>query len=202
MSLVTHVATGAVRESPLYKATGAECDRHFLAYPARSTVKKALKAFLEQNNNFEKGTFVVDRHPNNAHIFQGWSEVTCIQPKGTVTPLQIYVMEIPKSQDQVIRYTTERHSLQFQGTINTLPCRILLDTGATGTAFIDRQHCVKEEIVLDLAPSHQLIVMADGSKTKCTNMATIKLRLGRYKCEVKSLLIDHLEDYPLVLGNP
>jgi predicted aspartyl protease len=120
---------------------------------------------------------VVDRHPSNEQIFKGWSEVTCIQPKGTVTPLHMYVMEIPKGdQDQVIRYTTERHSLQFQGTVNTLPCRILLDTGATGTAIIDRQHCVKEGIVLGPAPAHQIIVMADGSKTKCTNMATIKIR--------------------------
>jgi hypothetical protein len=102
MSPVTHVATGTVRESPLYKATGTEGDSHFLAYPARPTVKKALKAFLEQKNNFEKGTFVVDRHPNNEHVFKGWSKVTCIQPKGTVTPLHIYVMEIPKGQDQVI----------------------------------------------------------------------------------------------------
>jgi hypothetical protein len=115
----------------------------------------------------------------------------------------MYVMEIPKGdQDQVIKYTTERHSLQFQGTVNTLPCRILLDNGAIGTAFIDRQHCVKEGIVLGPAPALQLIVMADGSKTRCTNMATIKLRLGRYKCKVECLVIDHLEDYPLVLGNP
>jgi hypothetical protein len=77
MSLVTHVATGTLRESPIYKAIGTKGDSHFLAYPARLTVKKALKAFLEQNNNFEKGTFGVDRHPSNEHIFKGWSEVTC-----------------------------------------------------------------------------------------------------------------------------
>ena len=135
MSPVTHVATGTLRESPLYKTTGTKGESHFLAYPARLTVKKA---FLEQKNNFEKGTFVVDRHPSNEYIFKGWSEVTCIQPKGTVTPLQMYVMVIPKGdQDQVIRNTTERHSLQIQGTVNTLPCCILLDTGASGTGFID-----------------------------------------------------------------
>jgi hypothetical protein len=33
-------------------------------------------------------------------------------------------------------------------------------------------------------------------------MATVILRLGRYKCQVECLVIDHLEDYPLVLGNP
>jgi hypothetical protein len=67
---------------------------------------------------------------------------------------------------------------------------------------IDSQQCVEEGIVLDPAPTHQIIVMADGSKTKCSNMATIILHLGRYKCEVECLVIDHLEDYPLVLGNP
>ena len=33
-------------------------------------------------------------------------------------------------------------------------------------------------------------------------MATVKLRLGRYRCQVECLVIDHLEGYPLVLGNP
>jgi hypothetical protein len=179
MTPVTHVAVGTLRESPLYKATGTEGESHFLAYPARLTIKRALKAFLEQKNNFEEGAFVVDRHPINEILFKDWSEVPCINPKGTVTPLQMYVMEIPKGdQEQVIKYTTERHSLQFQGRINAVPCRILLDTGASGTAFIDRQHCEKEGTVLDPAPANQIIVMADGSKTACTNMATIKLRLG------------------------
>jgi hypothetical protein len=48
MSPVTHVAIRTLRGSPLYKSTGTEGDSHFLAYPARLTVKKALKAFLEQ----------------------------------------------------------------------------------------------------------------------------------------------------------
>jgi hypothetical protein len=47
MSPVTHVAIGTLRESPLYESTGTEGDSHFLAYPARLTVKKASKAFLE-----------------------------------------------------------------------------------------------------------------------------------------------------------
>ena len=97
MSVVTHFATGIVRESPLYKSTGKEGDRHYLAYPAGPSVKKAKQAFLEQKNNFVKGTFVVDRHPRNEHVFpkdKGWSEIPCKTPKGTVTPLQIYVMEL------------------------------------------------------------------------------------------------------------
>jgi hypothetical protein len=77
-----------------------------------------------------------------------------------------------------------------------------LDTGASGTTFIDRQHSVKEGIVLDPAPVGPTIVLADGSRSSCINMATIKLRLGRYRCKVECLVIDHLEYYPLVLGNP
>jgi hypothetical protein len=111
MSPVTHVATGTLRESPLYMATGTEGNSHFLAYPARLTVKKALKPFHEPKNNFEKGTFVVDRHPINEVFFKDWSEDPCIQPKGRVTPLQMYVIKIPKGdQEQVCKYTTEWHS--------------------------------------------------------------------------------------------
>jgi hypothetical protein len=151
-----------------------------------------LKAFPEQKNNFEKATFVVDRHPSNEKLFKGWSEVTCIQPEGTLTPTQMYVWHVPKvDQEQIFKYTTEEHSLQFQGCINTVPCLILLDTGASGTAFIDRQHCVKEGIVLTPAPSGLTIVLADGSRSACTNMVTVKLRLGRYKCQVECLVIGH-----------
>jgi predicted aspartyl protease len=106
----------------------------------------------------------------------------------------MYVMNIPKGdQEQVFKDTTERHSLQFQGSINTFPCRILLDTGASGTAFIDRLHCEKEGIVLDPAHETLTIVLADGSRTACTNMATMKQRC--YKWVVEWLVIDHLEDY-------
>jgi hypothetical protein len=86
--------------------------------------------------------------------------------EGTVTPLQMFVMNIPKGDhEQIFKYTTEWHSLQFQGSINTVPCRILLGTGAIGTAFIDRQHCVKDGIVLDPAPVGLTIVWADGSRS-------------------------------------
>jgi hypothetical protein len=70
MSLATHVAVENLRESPLYKSTGQEGNSHFLTYPVRLTVKKALKAFLEQNNSFEKANFVVDRHPSNERLFK------------------------------------------------------------------------------------------------------------------------------------
>jgi hypothetical protein len=134
MSPVTHVAIGTLRGSPrgLYKSTGIEGESQFLAYPARLTVKKAVKAFLEQKNSFEKATFVVDRHTSNIGILKVWTEVPCIQPEGTVTPLQMFVMNILKGDlEQILKYTTERHSLQFQGSINTVPCHILLDTGAS-----------------------------------------------------------------------
>jgi hypothetical protein len=39
---------------------------------------------------------VVDRHPSNVKLLKEWSEVPCIQHEGTVTPLQMYVRNIPK----------------------------------------------------------------------------------------------------------
>jgi predicted aspartyl protease len=98
----------------------------------------------------------------------------------------MYVLHVPKvDQEKIFKYTTEEHSLQFQGSINTVPCLILLDTGASGTAFIHRQHCVKEGIVLAPAPVGLTLVLADGSRSACTNMARIELRLRRYKCQVE-----------------
>jgi hypothetical protein len=41
-----------------------------------------------------------------------------------------------------------------------------------------------------------------GPKHSVLTWPQLKLRVGRYKSQVECLVIDHLEDYPLVLGNP
>jgi hypothetical protein len=71
MSPVTHVAFGTLRESPLYKPIGREGDSHFLAYPARPTVKKALKAFLKQKNSIEKLLWWVDTQVMTRYLKSG-----------------------------------------------------------------------------------------------------------------------------------
>jgi hypothetical protein len=138
-----------LRKIPLYKATEKEGDSHFLAYPARFTLKKALNSFLEQKKNFEKGTvwwtdipvmlsylriglrFHAYNLKVHLHLYRCMSEIYLKMTKN-------------KSLN-----TPERHSFQFQGSINTVPCCILLDNGASGTVFLDKAtHSEKEGIAL------------------------------------------------------
>jgi predicted aspartyl protease len=59
----------------------------------------------------------------------------------------MYVRIIPKDDQQTFN-TQQRHSLQFQNSINTIPCRYLLDTGASGTVSLAKAHYEKEGIAL------------------------------------------------------
>jgi hypothetical protein len=52
----------------------------------------------------------------------------------------------------VYKYSTDEHDMQFRGTVEKQPVKILLDTGASGTAFIDMQFCKDENILLYPAP--------------------------------------------------
>ncbi len=46
MSVVTHVATGIVRESPLYKTTGKAGDRHYLQRISMISLLQSLNCHL------------------------------------------------------------------------------------------------------------------------------------------------------------
>ena len=64
---------------------------------------------------------------------------------------------------------TDEHSMQFRGTVDKQPVKILLDTGASGNAFIDLQHCKDENITMYPAPPGIHIVFGNSSKVQATN---------------------------------
>jgi hypothetical protein len=57
---VTHVATGVIKNSPLYKSNGISGEKHLLSAPSQSIVCKALESFINHKHTFIKATFVVD----------------------------------------------------------------------------------------------------------------------------------------------
>jgi hypothetical protein len=74
--------------------------------------------------------------------------------------------------------------MKFKGLINGTPVCIFMDTGASGTAFIDSIHCKEGNINLHPAPPGLFIVLGDNSKVPATDMATISIKLGTYKLKV------------------
>jgi hypothetical protein len=107
----------------------------------------------------------------------------------------------PVEDETVYRYITEEQTIQFRGTVEKQPAKILLDTRASGTAFIDMQFCKDENIPLYPAPPGIHIVLGNSSKVQATSMAVVTLRMGHYKCKVECLVVEHLADFHLILGN-
>jgi predicted aspartyl protease len=92
--------------------------------------------------------------------------------------------------------------MKFKGQINGDPMSILMDTGASGTAFIDRKFCKDETIPLYPAPPHQVIVLGNNTQIPASDMATVTVKVGTFRFSFECLVLDKLPDYPLVLGNP
>jgi hypothetical protein len=92
--------------------------------------------------------------------------------------------------------------MKFKGQVNVNPVCVLMDTGASGTAFGDRKYCKDESIPLYPAPPNLVIVLCDNSRVLASHMATVNVEFGTYEFKVECLVVDKLPDYPLILGNP
>jgi hypothetical protein len=62
------------------------------------------------------------------------------------------------------KYVSGSHSMNFKGQVNGNPMCVLMDTGASGTAFIDRKFCKDETIPLYPAPPDQVIVLGNNTR--------------------------------------
>ena len=90
----------------------------------------------------------------------------------------------------------------LKGDVNGTPSKILLDTGATGSAFILRQFCIDESIEFTPAKVGTTVILGDGSKILSSDTAMITIKIGNFKSKVQCLVIDNLVDYPVILGCP
>jgi uncharacterized protein YlzI (FlbEa/FlbD family) len=88
----------------------------------------------------------------------------------------------------------------LKGDVNGTPSKIMLDTGATGSAFILRQFCIDESIELTPAKISTTVNLGDGSKMISSDTAMISIKIGNFKSKIQCLVIDNLVDYPVILG--
>jgi predicted aspartyl protease len=113
-------------------------------------------------------------------------------------------------------FTSVGHTMILKGTVDETLCngmmmkqqmmefstKFLLDTGASGTAFIQRQFCKDESIKIKSAKIGTTVILGDGSKMTSTEVAEITIRIGHFKSNVQCLVLDDLADNPLILGCP
>jgi predicted aspartyl protease len=125
-------------------------------------------------------------------MFKKWTMVEGTRSDQSGSPIIAFTWNRPLEEDNTVyKYSTEEQSMQFRGTVEKQPLKILLDTGASGTAFIDMQFCKDVNITLYPAPSNIHIVFDNSSKVQATNMAVVTVRMGHYKCKVERLVVDH-----------
>jgi hypothetical protein len=83
--------------------------------------------------------------------------------------------------DEVCKYVHGAHTMKFKGQVNGDPRCILMDTGASGTSFIDRKFCKDEEIPLYPAPSDQVNALANNTQIPASDMATVIVEFVTFK---------------------
>ena len=151
---VTHISKGVSRSSPLYNPTGKKRDKHLLCSPPNTKVKSIFSEVTKQLPNFKQVTFIVDDTPVFRKLFRFWDLLNVDeQYKDIDKPICVFTWRKPAVVTElVLRYTSGAHTMQFKGQINGTPVCILMDTGASSTAFIDRVHCKDENILLSPAP--------------------------------------------------
>jgi predicted aspartyl protease len=115
----------------------------------------------------------------------------------------VYVCNKPICEEpECLMFTSVGHTMVLKGTVNGVATKFLLDTGASGTAFIQRQFCTDESIQVKPAKVGTTVILGDGSKLNSTDTATIIIKIGHFKSKVQCLVLDNLADYPLILGCP
>jgi hypothetical protein len=150
---VIHIATGVIKDSPLYKSNGITGEKHLLSAPSQTIVCKALESFPQHIHSFAKATFVVDDTKKSRAVFKKWTIVEGTRSDQLGSPMIAFTWDRPPVENETVyRYSTEEQTMQFRGTVEKQPVKILLDTRASGTAFIDMQFCKDENIPLYPAP--------------------------------------------------
>jgi predicted aspartyl protease len=93
-----------------------------------------LLAFQQQQSNFEKATFIVMDTNTTKRVFKDWTRV-CVPSIGDMNAVYVWNKPI-NDEPECLMLTSEGHTIVLKGTVNGVSTKFLLDTGASGTAFI------------------------------------------------------------------
>ncbi len=102
--------------------------------------------------------------------------------------------------DKVVKFTTQSQKAIIPTTIAGVQTTSLLDSGATGTAFISETFC-KQQGVCTMPRAHT-VRLGDERTIECTAMAQVQVRIGHIKFHLECLVIPGTMERPLILGYP
>jgi hypothetical protein len=125
-----------------------------------------LLVFQQQQLNFDKATFVVMDNSTTKRLFKEWKKIY-VPNIGDMNA--VYVWNKPINEEpECLMFIYEGHTIVLKGTVNGVPTKFLLDTGASGTAFIQRQFYKDESIEVKPAKIGTTLILGDGSRINST----------------------------------
>ena len=102
--------------------------------------------------------------------------------------------------DKVVKFSTQSQKAVIPVTIAGVPTSGLLDSGATGTAFISDAFCKQHG--LSTVESAHLVKLGDERTIECNQMTQVSIRIGHIKFQLECLVIPGTLERPLILGFP
>ncbi len=99
-----------------------------------------------------------------------------------------------------VKFTAQEHKSTITATVAGIKTQVLLDSGATGTAFISERFCTQHGI--STTPTKQSVTLGDDSTVECNKLAQVPIRIGNIKFNLECLCIPGLLARPLILGTP
>jgi hypothetical protein len=115
-STVTHVSAGLLQSNKaLYKETGVVGVQHLLVTPNPVVTKRALRAFQQQQSNFEKATFIVLDTNTTKRLFKDWTMVY-VPSIGDMNAVYVWVKTI-NDEPECLMFTSEGQTMVLKGTV-------------------------------------------------------------------------------------
>ena len=194
-----------------------EPGHHYLIVVRRQHLDKAVRLYSQVkglSSNPTTAVIVTTCRGADASSLLNWNTVQYMstmditpRPKGQFnrkwTALTDYRMSVAEGHTEVLyEFRTGHHTMVVTANLAGSVHKVLLDPGATGTAFVST--ALVQDLGLPLTPltDNHSVRVAGGHIVQPQGLCTVPLRLGHFKCKVQCMVLSELPGYPLLLGDP
>ena len=189
--------------------------RHYLMVVQPQHLQKALQLYQTVKSQSVHNTSIVLVTQASAlatvQNLASWNTLQTVSPGAllhpgrtrkwvAITDYTVHLAVEPNA--ETLQFQSSGHTMAVTANLAGAVQTILLDTGASGTAYITQ--ALVHELGLPMVPlqKSQGVQVGDCSVVQGLGTCILPLRLGTLKCKVQCLVMPKLPLYPLILGNP
>ena len=112
------------------------------------------------------------------------------------------VQEGEEASLSTLEFKSSGHTMAVTANLAGAVQTVLLDSGASGTAYITQAFVQELGLPVSPLPKSQGVQMGDCLVVQGLGTCTLPLRFGTLKCKVQCLVMPKLPLYPLIQGDP